>query len=61
MAYRMKQIIKWSRVCKSLLRNDYWCKGLSFSQQKSTAYEAYRERMKKIREQDENQLRFEID
>lgn len=31
----------WRRVCKSLLRNDYWCKGLSFTQHKSRAYEKY--------------------
>ncbi|WP_236709662.1 DUF3440 domain-containing protein [Elizabethkingia ursingii] len=24
----------WRRICKVLLRNDYWCKGLSFSQTK---------------------------
>lgn len=61
--YKMEQkknVPSWRRVCKTLLRNDYWCKGLSFSQQKSTAYDAYRERMKKIREQDENQIRFEV-
>ena len=27
----------WRRICKALLRNDYWCKGLSFSQHKSTS------------------------
>lgn len=47
-----KQVPSWRRVCKALLRNDYWCKGLSFTQQKSTAYEAYLQRMKKVREQD---------
>ena len=31
----------WRRICKSLLRNDYWCKGLGFSQQKSEAYKKY--------------------
>ena len=25
----------WRRICKALLRNDYWCKGLSFAQTKS--------------------------
>ena len=24
----------WRRICKVLLKNDYWCKGLSFSQTK---------------------------
>ncbi len=37
----------WRRVCKSLLRNDYWCKGLSFTQHKSEAYEAYLSLMRK--------------
>jgi predicted phosphoadenosine phosphosulfate sulfurtransferase len=40
----------WRRVCKSLLRNDYWCKGLGFSQHKSSAYQAYQNMMKRRRE-----------
>ena len=32
----------WRRICKTLLRNDYWCKGLGFSQPKSEAYERYK-------------------
>lgn len=36
-----KNVPSWRRICKVLLRNDYWCKGLSFTQQKSTAYENY--------------------
>ena len=24
----------WRRICKTLLKNDYWCKGLSFGQTK---------------------------
>jgi predicted phosphoadenosine phosphosulfate sulfurtransferase len=31
----------WRRVCKSLLRNDYWCKGLGYTQHKSAAYKKY--------------------
>lgn len=41
----------WKRICKALLRNDYWCKGLSFSQHKSQAYEKYVKLMKKRRSQ----------
>jgi predicted phosphoadenosine phosphosulfate sulfurtransferase len=41
----------WRRVAKSLLRNDYWCKGLGFSQQKSSAYYKYLDYMKKKREE----------
>lgn len=40
----------WRRVCKSLLRNDYWCKGLGFTQHKSGAYAAYRDLMRRRRE-----------
>lgn len=36
----------WRRVVKSLLRNDYWCKGLSFTQHKTTAYNLYLDRVK---------------
>jgi len=39
----------WRRMCKVLLRNDYWCKGLGQSQPKSEAYQKFKEikRMKK--------------
>jgi len=37
----------WRRVCKSLLRNDYWCKGLGFTQHKSDAYSAYQDLMRR--------------
>jgi len=41
----------WRRVCKSLLRNDYWCKGLGFTQQKTKAYKKYLEMKKKRRQE----------
>ncbi len=31
----------WRRMCKVLLRNDYFCKGLAFTQPKSEAYGKY--------------------
>ncbi|MBP7973468.1 MAG: DUF3440 domain-containing protein [Candidatus Nanopelagicales bacterium] len=40
----------WRRVCKTLLRNDYWCKGLGFSQHKSKAYQRYQDMMRDRRE-----------
>lgn len=40
----------WRRVCKTLLRNDWWGKGLGFSQHKSSAYKAYLDLMKRRRE-----------
>lgn len=41
----------WRRVCKSLLRNDYWCKGLGFSQHKSIAYGKYLDLMRRRKEE----------
>lgn len=38
----------WRRVCKVLLRNDWWCKGLGLTQPKSEAYGKYLE-LKKAR------------
>jgi predicted phosphoadenosine phosphosulfate sulfurtransferase len=35
----------WRRVCKMLLKNDYWCKTLCFSATKSEAYDSYRKLM----------------
>lgn len=31
----------WRRLCKVLLRNDWWCKGLGMQQPKSEAYSRY--------------------
>ena len=44
-----KKVPSWRRVCKSLLRNDYWMKGLSFTQHKTDAYKKYLQ-MKKEKE-----------
>lgn len=33
----------WRRMCKVILRNDYWCKGLGQTQPKSEAYLKYKE------------------
>lgn len=52
--YQMEQkrgVPSWRRVCKSLLRNDYWCKGLGFSQTRSSAYQEYLKRMAKKRKE----------
>lgn len=63
--YQMEQkkdVPSWRRICKSLLRNDFWCKGLSFTQQRSHAYERYLEMMKKKREEavNEGQMSFDL-
>jgi predicted phosphoadenosine phosphosulfate sulfurtransferase len=39
----------WRRVCKSLLRNDYWTKGLGFTQHRSAAYGKYLDLMRRRR------------
>ena len=31
----------WRRMCKVLLRNDHWCKGLGLTQPKSDAYQKF--------------------
>ena len=46
-----KRAPSWRRVCKSLLRNDYWLKGLSFTQTKSDNYDKYLELMERRKEQ----------
>lgn len=46
-----RKVPSWRRVCKSLLRNDYWCKGLGFSQHKSEAYKKYLALMERRKEQ----------
>lgn len=45
-----KDMASWRRVCKTLLKNDYWCKTLCFSPTKAAAYERYKKLMKKRRE-----------
>ena len=47
-----KEVPSWRRICKTLLRNDYWCKGLTFSQTASgTAHQRYMQLMAKRRQQ----------
>ena len=40
----------WKRICKTLLRNDYWCKTLSFAPTKTSGYGRYQRLMKDRRE-----------
>jgi predicted phosphoadenosine phosphosulfate sulfurtransferase len=44
-----RSVPSWRRVCKALLRNDYWAKGLGFTQHKSRAYAQYLDLMKRRR------------
>ncbi len=45
-----KRAPSWRRICKMLLRNDYWAKGLSFTQTKPESYERYKKVMKRRKE-----------
>lgn len=54
-----RKVPSWRRVCKSILRNDYWCKGLSFTQHRSAAYDKYLQLMRKRKEQWNRELEFE--
>lgn len=45
-----KLVPSWRRVAKSLLRNDFWMKGLGFTQHKTDAYKKYLKLKKKQRE-----------
>ncbi|MFC7331371.1 phosphoadenosine phosphosulfate reductase [Marinactinospora rubrisoli] len=37
-----KRVPSWTRICKVLLSNDYWCKGMSFSPQNRYAQAQYK-------------------
>ena len=41
----------WRRVCRTILRNDFWCKGLGQTQPKSEAYQKFKE-LKRIKKQE---------
>jgi predicted phosphoadenosine phosphosulfate sulfurtransferase len=43
------KVPSWRKVVKTILKNDYWCKGLGFSPTKSSAYQKYVELMKRRR------------
>jgi len=42
----------WRRMCRVLLRNDWWCKGLGQTQPKSEAYQRFKD-MKKAKQLEE--------
>lgn len=46
-----KGVPSWTRICKAILRNDYWCKGLTFTPTKSGSYAKYMALMKRRQEQ----------
>lgn len=46
---RSQDMGSWRRVCKMLLKNDYWAKTLSFSPTKADAYMKYKKLMERRR------------
>lgn len=46
-----KEVPSWRKIVKTLLRNDYWCKGLGFAPTKVSAYDEYVKRIKKKRQE----------
>lgn len=49
----------WRRICKTLLRNDYWAKGLGFTQHRSQAYSRYLDLMNRRRDEWKMESLFE--
>jgi predicted phosphoadenosine phosphosulfate sulfurtransferase len=45
------KVPSWRRICKTLLKNDYWCKYLGFSPTKTSAYQKYTDLMAKRRKE----------
>lgn len=43
------KVPSWRKICKSILRNDYWCRWLGFSPTKTTAYTKYLDLMRRRR------------
>jgi predicted phosphoadenosine phosphosulfate sulfurtransferase len=44
---KLKLVPSWKRICKVILRNDWWCKGLGQTQPKSEAYGRFMDMKKK--------------
>lgn len=48
-----RKVPSWRRVVKAILRNDYWCKSLGFSQHRSGSYDRYLSMMENRRKKRE--------
>ncbi|HEC7758866.1 TPA: DUF3440 domain-containing protein [Salmonella enterica subsp. enterica serovar Muenchen] len=46
-----KDIPSWKRICKTLIKNDFWCKTLSFSPNKAGNYQRYLKRIQARRKE----------
>jgi predicted phosphoadenosine phosphosulfate sulfurtransferase len=54
----------WRRLCKTILRNDYWCKSLGQSQPKSDAYRRFKDMKKSgklVNKRNVDQTELELD
>lgn len=40
---KLQDVPSWRKICKCLLKNDYWCKSLGFSPTKMASYQRYSE------------------
>ena len=48
---KKRDVPSWKRICRALLRNDYWCKTLGFAPQKQSAYDDYCKRIEAKRKE----------
>jgi len=46
-----RDIPSWRRICRAIIKNDYWCRSLSFSPNKPSGYARYMLRMKNKRQE----------
>lgn len=46
-----RDIPSWRRICRTIIKNDYWCRMLSFSPNKTRTYERYKKRIREQRKQ----------
>ncbi len=45
----LKDVPSWRRICRTIIKNDYWCRSLSFSPNKTRTYERYKKRIQRQR------------
>jgi predicted phosphoadenosine phosphosulfate sulfurtransferase len=44
-----RDVPSWRRICRTLLRNDYWCRSLSFSPTRTHHYDRWKKRVQEKR------------
>ena len=53
---KKRDVPSWKRICRALLRNDYWCKTLGFAPQKQSAYDDYCKRIEAKRKESRGEV-----